>query len=88
MCHGQNAVRHLRKEYNRLLETYSVLIMPTVPRVADEFPCEGAKIKGRSITIFCIRQTVYRENACMLSKPAVTVSRLTLGCAVFILPQL
>ena len=52
MCQGQNAVRHLRNEYKHLLDTYSVLIMPTVPRVADKFPCEDAKIKGRSIATF------------------------------------
>ena len=49
MCQGQNAVRHLRNEYNRLLETYSVLIMPTVPKVADKFPPNDATIKGKSM---------------------------------------
>ena len=60
MCQGQNAVRHLRNEYNRLLETYSVLIMPTVPKVADKFPPNDATIKGKSIDIILIYNNAFK----------------------------
>ena len=46
MCQAQNALRKLKNEYNRLLETYSVLIMPTLPKVADKLPDKDATIKG------------------------------------------
>ena len=51
MCQGHNAVRKLRNDYNQLLETYNVLIMPTIPRVAEKLPPEGESIKGRCATL-------------------------------------
>ena len=53
MCQGQNALRKLRNEYNRLLETYSVLVMPTVPTVAKKLPPKDITIKGTSLAIMC-----------------------------------
>ena len=47
MCQAQSTVQKLRQEYNSLLKKYDVLIMPTVPHVADEFPPDGSKIKGK-----------------------------------------
>ena len=45
---AQNLGRVLCKAYDKVLETYDVLILPTIPKKAPVFPKENPSLKGKT----------------------------------------
>ena len=45
---AQNLGRVLCKAYDKALETYDVLILPTIPKKAPVFPQENPSLKGKT----------------------------------------
>lgn len=43
---AQNIARNLRKAYDTALDTYDVLVMPTVPKKAPILPDKNCSIEG------------------------------------------
>lgn len=44
---AQNLVQHLAKEYNRILNDYDVMIMPTLPSTAYKLPTKNNSLRGK-----------------------------------------
>ena len=47
-----NKIPTLKKAYNKELEVYDVLIMPTTPFVAPKLPAKDVNVSGKSVNIF------------------------------------
>ena len=52
MARAINKIPTLKKAYNKELEVYDVLIMPTTPFVAPKLPAKDVNVSGKSVNIF------------------------------------
>ena len=54
-----NKIPTLKKAYNKELEVYDVLIMPTTPFVAPKLPAKDVNVSGKPVNLFKIKFLIF-----------------------------